>query len=168
VPAEYTYDYAIIRVVPRVERGERINAGVILILRGPAVPRSTHRTRCAGRSRVGSRRGHRGHPGEPRDDPGRVSRWTRRGAHRGAAGSCALPVARLAPQHDRADVTRPHRAHARPRCSPRAPDGHGRQACAGAFPHSWTSLIPRRVDEPARQPPFTLPFAAGPGIPRSP
>ena len=28
--AEYTYDYAIIRVVPRVERGERINAGVIL------------------------------------------------------------------------------------------------------------------------------------------
>lgn len=30
MPAEYTYDYAIIRVVPRVERGERINAGVIL------------------------------------------------------------------------------------------------------------------------------------------
>jgi hypothetical protein len=30
VPAEYTYDYAIVRVVPRVERGERINVGVIL------------------------------------------------------------------------------------------------------------------------------------------
>ena len=31
MPAEYTYDYAIIRVVvPRVERGERIDAGVIL------------------------------------------------------------------------------------------------------------------------------------------
>jgi hypothetical protein len=30
VPAEYTYDYAIIRVVPRVERGEMINVGVIL------------------------------------------------------------------------------------------------------------------------------------------
>ena len=28
--AEYTYDYAIVRVVPRVERGERMNAGVIL------------------------------------------------------------------------------------------------------------------------------------------
>ena len=27
---EYTYDYAIIRVVPRVERGESINVGVIL------------------------------------------------------------------------------------------------------------------------------------------
>jgi hypothetical protein len=30
VPAEYTYDYAIIRVVPRVERGEQVNVGVIL------------------------------------------------------------------------------------------------------------------------------------------
>lgn len=28
--AEYTYDYAIIRVVPRVERGEQVNVGVIL------------------------------------------------------------------------------------------------------------------------------------------
>ena len=28
--AEHTYDYAIIRVVPRVERGEQINVGVIL------------------------------------------------------------------------------------------------------------------------------------------
>jgi hypothetical protein len=30
VPAEWTYDYAIIRVVPRVQRGEMINVGVIL------------------------------------------------------------------------------------------------------------------------------------------
>jgi hypothetical protein len=30
VSAEYTYDYSIIRIVPRVERGERINVGVIL------------------------------------------------------------------------------------------------------------------------------------------
>jgi hypothetical protein len=30
VPAEYTYDYAIIRVVPRVDRGEQINVGVIV------------------------------------------------------------------------------------------------------------------------------------------
>jgi Protein of unknown function (DUF3037) len=30
VPAERTYDYAIIRLVPRVERGELINVGVIL------------------------------------------------------------------------------------------------------------------------------------------
>jgi hypothetical protein len=30
VPAEHTYDYAVIRVVPRVDRGEQINVGVIL------------------------------------------------------------------------------------------------------------------------------------------
>jgi len=30
VPAEHTYDYAIIRVVPRVDRGEQVNVGVIL------------------------------------------------------------------------------------------------------------------------------------------
>lgn len=30
MPAECTYDYAIVRVVPRVERGEQINVGVIL------------------------------------------------------------------------------------------------------------------------------------------
>ena len=30
MPGEYTYDYAIVRVVPRVERGELINVGVIL------------------------------------------------------------------------------------------------------------------------------------------
>lgn len=27
---EHTYDYAVVRVVPRVERGERVNVGVIL------------------------------------------------------------------------------------------------------------------------------------------
>jgi len=30
VPAEVTYDYVVVRVVPRVERGERVNVGVIL------------------------------------------------------------------------------------------------------------------------------------------
>jgi hypothetical protein len=30
VVSDYTYDYAIIRVVPRVERGEQINVGVVL------------------------------------------------------------------------------------------------------------------------------------------
>jgi len=30
VPGELTYDYAIVRVVPRVERGEQVNVGVIL------------------------------------------------------------------------------------------------------------------------------------------
>ena len=30
MPDEFTYDYAILRIVPRVDRGEQINAGVIL------------------------------------------------------------------------------------------------------------------------------------------
>jgi hypothetical protein len=30
VSAEHAYDYAVIRVVPRVDRGERVNAGVVL------------------------------------------------------------------------------------------------------------------------------------------
>ena len=30
MPAECTYDYAIIRIVPRVDRGEQINVGIIL------------------------------------------------------------------------------------------------------------------------------------------
>lgn len=30
MPAEYTYDYAIVRVVPQVERGEQVNVGIIL------------------------------------------------------------------------------------------------------------------------------------------
>ena len=30
MPTMHTYDYAIVRVVPRVERGERMNVGVIL------------------------------------------------------------------------------------------------------------------------------------------
>ena len=30
MPVEFTYDYSVIRIVPRVERGEQINVGVIL------------------------------------------------------------------------------------------------------------------------------------------
>ena len=30
VPGDHAYDYALVRVVPRVDRGETINAGVIL------------------------------------------------------------------------------------------------------------------------------------------
>lgn len=34
MPDPCTYDYAIVRVVPRVERGEQLNVGVILLSRG--------------------------------------------------------------------------------------------------------------------------------------
>ena len=35
MPAEYTYDYAIVRVVPHVERGEQVNVGIILSCADP-------------------------------------------------------------------------------------------------------------------------------------
>lgn len=34
MPTLHTYDYAIVRVVPRVERGEFVNAGVLLSCKG--------------------------------------------------------------------------------------------------------------------------------------
>ncbi|MEJ7761501.1 MAG: DUF3037 domain-containing protein [Thermomicrobiales bacterium] len=33
-PAALPYEYTVIRIVPRVERGERVNAGVVLFCRG--------------------------------------------------------------------------------------------------------------------------------------
>lgn len=30
MPADFTYDYSVVRVVPRVDRGEQVNVGVIL------------------------------------------------------------------------------------------------------------------------------------------
>jgi hypothetical protein len=33
LPAQHAFDYAVVRVVPRVERGELVNAGVILFSR---------------------------------------------------------------------------------------------------------------------------------------
>src|SRR4029453_1765519 len=41
MPTPSSFDYAIVRVVPRVERGEFVNAGVVLFCR-------THRFRGAG------------------------------------------------------------------------------------------------------------------------
>lgn len=32
-PSRHPYEYAIVRIVPRVERGERMNAGVVLLCR---------------------------------------------------------------------------------------------------------------------------------------
>ena len=37
MPLPHTYDYAVVRVVPRVERGEFVNAGIILVCRAQNV-----------------------------------------------------------------------------------------------------------------------------------
>ena len=57
MPVLRLYDYAIVRVVPRVDRGEFLNAGVIVCVHGRAVPAGAHRTRrrrACSRSRPGS------------------------------------------------------------------------------------------------------------------
>ncbi len=52
-PPRDVFQYAVIRVVPRVERGEQLNVGVILLCRGEALSRG------ADRARRGARRGDR-------------------------------------------------------------------------------------------------------------
>ena len=85
-PPRDVFQYAVVRVVPRVERGEQLNAGVILLCRSRRVPRR------ADRARRGAARGARPGPG-PGDGAAapRGDRADRRG--RRSAG----PIARLEP-----------------------------------------------------------------------
>ena len=67
MPTEYTYDYAIVRVVPRVERGEQMNVGVILSCvdeTSSTAASSSIPSGCGARS--GARP--RAHPRQPGDD----------------------------------------------------------------------------------------------------
>ena len=112
MPAEYTYDYAIIRVVPRVERGERINVGVILscvdveflearieldeprlLALDPALDIDAMRANLA-------------------IIPARVPRRRRRRPDRRAAAARPFPLAGVAAQHDDPDVAGAHRSDA--------------------------------------------------------
>ena len=47
MPDHSTYDYAVIRVVPRVEREEFVNVGVIVSCPAPRLSRRAYRTRRA-------------------------------------------------------------------------------------------------------------------------
>ena len=109
VPAEYTYDYAIVRIVPRVERGEQINVGVILscvdvdflearIALDPARLLALDPALDLDEIRAGLAR-FRG-----------LRRRTGSRADRDAAAAGAVPLAGLAAQHRHPDVRRPHRA----------------------------------------------------------
>ena len=114
VPADYTYDYAIVRVVPRVERGERINVGVILSCADAEFLDARIELDEAAAARAGSR-------ARPRFDPARASRRfrrlrgrRRRRTDRRAAAARPLSLAGLAAQHHDPDVARAHRSHADP------------------------------------------------------
>ena len=113
MPGEHTYDYAIIRVVPRVERGELINVGVILSCPALGFPRGAHRAGRRASARARPVGGRRGDAGEPRDDPARLPRRGRRRTDRRAAAAQPLPLARVAAQHDHPDVAGAHRTDQR-------------------------------------------------------
>ena len=82
MPAEYTYDYAIIRVVPRVDRGEQINVGVIVSCADATTSTraSTSTSLCCWRS---TRRGHR----HVRANLAAIPRVCRGGAEGGPIGA---------------------------------------------------------------------------------
>ena len=115
MPDRCTYDYAIVRVVPRVERGEFVNVGAIvssdakgylaarfavdearLLALDPHVDLNAVRTALAAIAAVCA-------GGAPA------------GADRHALAARALPLAGRAAQHDHPDLGRPHRPLRRPR-----------------------------------------------------
>ena len=132
------FQYAMLRVVPRVERGEAFNAGVALFCRPlrylGARPSST--TRCSPRSPPGATRGEVAHAA---GDAGRGRRGAARGRpHRHDAPVGALPLDHRAVEHDRAALGRahrPHRATRRPSwrsCSRRSSAAERRRARPGS------------------------------------
>ncbi len=102
MPARVVFEYAVIRIVPRVERGECINAGVVLFCRARRfldARIALMRARLS-RLRPTARSGQRRRTARlyPADLRGRE----RRRADRRAAPARALSLAGGAPQHDRA------------------------------------------------------------------
>ena len=53
MPARESFQYAVVRVVPRVERGECLNAGVAAVLAPARVPGRTRRARRGSAGRAG-------------------------------------------------------------------------------------------------------------------
>ena len=129
-PPRDAFQYAVIRVVPRVERGEQVNVGVDPALPQPALPGG------ADRARRGTARG--GRPGSrPGDGPlaSRCDRAHRRGrpigrADRPAGARGAVPLAGLASQHDHPAVRGPHRLLRRPGARAGRPRGDARPLIA--------------------------------------
>jgi hypothetical protein len=139
VPPDYTYDYAIVRIVPRVERGERINVGVILScvdetfldcrlaldperlrLLDPALDVDSIRASLA---TIPLARG-----------------W----CHRRVAAAWPLPMAGVSAQHGDSDVAGAHRADDGSSRCPRPPAGdHGAARGQALGFRLWSSLKPQ-------------------------
>ena len=112
-----SYDYAIVRVVPRVERGEFINAGVILLVPDARASSTRASSSIAARllalapdvdldevERALAVDSARSAAGDPRGGPIAA-----------AAAARALPLAGRAAQHDHPDLAGAHRPVRRPR-----------------------------------------------------
>ena len=122
------FAYAILRVVPRVERGEQLNAGVVLFCRRRRflAARVELDERAAGRARPGPR------PRRGRAPPRRARRDRRRRAGgrggRRARAVRALRLARRAVEHDHPALARAHRALRGPAGDARPPVRRARRA----------------------------------------
>ena len=110
----HSYDYAIVRVLPRVERGEQLNAGVILSCAAAGYLRARFELDEAALQCLA--------PGldlEPiraalAGIEARLRRWRGGRAARPAVAARALPLAGGAAQHQRAGLAGAHRALRRP------------------------------------------------------
>lgn len=108
------FAYAVVRVVPHVERGETMNAGVVLLCRPRrflAAKVDLDETPVA-RPRARLRRRRDSSP--PRGDPADCSGRSRRGSDRGPPAGGAIPLARRTGEHGRSAGGRSHGDDGRP------------------------------------------------------
>ena len=110
---ELTYDYAVIRVVPRVERGEQVNVACTL-LRRRRFPRGDHRGRRGASARARPDARSRRRAGRAGHVPGGVRRRRRRRRARRPTATGPVPLAGVAAQHRHSGVGGAHRSHDRP------------------------------------------------------
>ena len=135
------FQYAILRVVPRVERGECVNAGVVLFCRPRqflAASVALDEQRLLALAPGVDLEAVRGHL----DALGRIAAGDPvRGRDRGAAGVRAVPLAGRAGEHDHPVLAGAHRADRRPRGRARA----ARRAAGAVSRVTWvghaTALI---------------------------
>ena len=109
------FQYAIVRVVPQVERGECLNAGRRAVLPAAALPRRADRARRGAPARARARRRPRGRPRDHLDAFARSPPATPRPGRSRAARVGALPLAGRPVEHDHPVLPRPHRPERRPR-----------------------------------------------------
>ena len=132
MPAEFSYDYAIVRVVPRVDRGETINAGVVLSCAELSFLEARIELDAARLLALDASLDIEAIRDTLSTIPIVCAGGAAAGAGRRAGAARSLPLAGVAAQHRHSDVAGAHRPHERSGCDPRALDGdHGASASGG-------------------------------------